>query len=298
MTSIKLIATTSVLLAAAATASAVNPTNKVIVACYNVDNGRARIVNSVQDCTNHEKSLTWNVAGPTGPQGPQGPAGIPGATGPAGPQGSTGPAGQTGPAGPKGATGPVGPQGSVGPSGPIGPAGPQGVAGPTGQTGPAGPIGPAGATGPQGPAGVAGPAGPAGPAGQTGPSGPAGPSGPTGAAGPAGPAGAPGTIPANLQAVSDQLGTSGYSTENFYYNNTCVLGDIILSVNSYGGGGAAMPADGRLLPITNNTALFSVLGVNFGGDGTTNFALPDMRAFAPKGMQYSICVQGIFPSRN
>ena len=59
-----------------------------------------------------------------------------------------------------------------------------------------------------------------------------------------------------------------------------------------------MPADGRLLPIANNTPLFSVLGVNFGGDGTTNFALPDLRAFAPKGMQYSICVAGIFPSRN
>jgi hypothetical protein len=76
----------------------------------------------------------------------------------------------------------------------------------------------------------------------------------------------------------------------------CVLGDTVLSVNGYGEG--ALPADGRLLPITGNTAIFSLVGTTFGDDGTTNFALPDMRAFAPKGMQYSICVEGIFPSGN
>ena len=33
-------------------------------------------------------------------------------------------------------------------------------------------------------------------------------------------------------------------------------------------------------------------------DGITNFALPDLRAFAPKGLQYSICATvGIFPVR-
>jgi microcystin-dependent protein len=73
-----------------------------------------------------------------------------------------------------------------------------------------------------------------------------------------------------------------------------MLGDIILSVNGYGVG--AMPADGRLIPISQNTALFSILGTNFGGNGTTNFALPDLRKFAPQGLQYSICVLGIYPS--
>ena len=37
------------------------------------------------------------------------------------------------------------------------------------------------------------------------------------------------------------------------------------------------PCDGRLLNISQNTALFSLLGTQFGGNGTTNFALPDMR---------------------
>jgi microcystin-dependent protein len=38
-----------------------------------------------------------------------------------------------------------------------------------------------------------------------------------------------------------------------------------------------MEADGRLLPIAENTALFSLLGTMYGGDGRTTFALPDLR---------------------
>jgi microcystin-dependent protein len=75
-----------------------------------------------------------------------------------------------------------------------------------------------------------------------------------------------------------------------------MVGDIVLSVNSYGSG--ALPADGRLLPINGNIPLFSVLGIRFGGDGVTDFALPNLTAFAPAGLQYSICNLGIFPSQN
>lgn len=39
--------------------------------------------------------------------------------------------------------------------------------------------------------------------------------------------------------------------------------------------------DGTLLPITQYTALFSLLGTTYGGDGQTNFALPDLRGRAP-----------------
>jgi len=35
--------------------------------------------------------------------------------------------------------------------------------------------------------------------------------------------------------------------------------------------------DGRLMSISENTALFSLLGTLYGGDGMTNFALPDLR---------------------
>ena len=38
--------------------------------------------------------------------------------------------------------------------------------------------------------------------------------------------------------------------------------------------------DGQLLPIAQNTALFSLLGTMYGGDGRTTFALPDLRGRA------------------
>ena len=40
---------------------------------------------------------------------------------------------------------------------------------------------------------------------------------------------------------------------------------------------------GQLLPITQNQALFSLLGVQFGGNGQTTFALPDLRSRVPVG---------------
>lgn len=39
--------------------------------------------------------------------------------------------------------------------------------------------------------------------------------------------------------------------------------------------------EGQLLPIASNTALFSILGTTYGGDGKTTFALPDLRGRAP-----------------
>jgi microcystin-dependent protein len=38
---------------------------------------------------------------------------------------------------------------------------------------------------------------------------------------------------------------------------------------------------GQLLPISQNTALFSLLGTTYGGNGQSNFALPDMQGNAP-----------------
>lgn len=42
--------------------------------------------------------------------------------------------------------------------------------------------------------------------------------------------------------------------------------------------------DGRLLAISTNTALFSLLGTMYGGNGAVTFALPDLRGRAPIGM--------------
>jgi len=76
---------------------------------------------------------------------------------------------------------------------------------------------------------------------------------------------------------------------------TCTVGEIILNAGVIANG---TPAAGQTVPINSDTALFSVLGTIYGGDGTTNFQLPDLRAAAPNGLTYSICAFGIFPSGN
>lgn len=52
--------------------------------------------------------------------------------------------------------------------------------------------------------------------------------------------------------------------------------------------GTPVPGDwalcqGQLLPITQFSALFSILGTRFGGNGQTTFALPDLRGRVPIG---------------
>lgn len=80
----------------------------------------------------------------------------------------------------------------------------------------------------------------------------------------------------------------------------CYLGQILLFAGTKTPGSLHL-ADGSLVPIALNTALFSLIGTEYGGNGTTNFALPDLRAASPKGagnagVNYYICVAGIFPS--
>lgn len=73
------------------------------------------------------------------------------------------------------------------------------------------------------------------------------------------------------------------------------MGEIILSAGAVANG---IPANGQVLPINQNQALFALLGTTYGGNGRTTFALPDLRSAAPNGLTYSICLFGIFPSRD
>lgn len=41
------------------------------------------------------------------------------------------------------------------------------------------------------------------------------------------------------------------------------------------------PANGQILPISQNVVIFSLLGTTYGGDGQTNFALPNLQGRAP-----------------
>jgi len=54
------------------------------------------------------------------------------------------------------------------------------------------------------------------------------------------------------------------------------LGEIRMFAGNFAMNGWAL-CDGQLLPIAQNTALFTVLGTTYGGDGKTTFALPDLR---------------------
>lgn len=58
------------------------------------------------------------------------------------------------------------------------------------------------------------------------------------------------------------------------------LGQIVMFGGNFAPRGWAF-CDGQLLSIAQNTALFSLLGTTYGGDGRTTFGLPDLRGRVP-----------------
>lgn len=76
------------------------------------------------------------------------------------------------------------------------------------------------------------------------------------------------------------------------------IGTIMLAGFNFAPRGWMLCA-GQLLPIAQYQAVFALLGTTYGGDGRTNFALPKLNAGSlQEGLQYIICVEGIFPSRD
>lgn len=61
-----------------------------------------------------------------------------------------------------------------------------------------------------------------------------------------------------------------------------------------------LPCDGTVLPIAQNQPLFALIGTTYGGNGQTNFAVPDMRGKVGVGFQdggaYPIGVTGGTPA--
>jgi tail collar domain len=76
---------------------------------------------------------------------------------------------------------------------------------------------------------------------------------------------------------------------------THAIGDVLLTAGRVAGGTVAK---GQILQISQNQSLFNLLGNKYGGDGTTTFALPDLRDAAPNGLTYYICVEGSYPTPN
>jgi hypothetical protein len=75
----------------------------------------------------------------------------------------------------------------------------------------------------------------------------------------------------------------------------CVLSEVTLLASTTQHPDNWLPAEGQVLPIEENQALFDLIGNTYGGDGEETFALPDLKDLGPGGVRYYICVEGVFP---
>jgi hypothetical protein len=176
-------------------------------------------------------------------------------------------------------------------------------------------------TGPRGRVGPTGSQGLRGAAGQT------GAAGRTGATGPTGPTGTPDTSQFYTKTQSDSrylpvagtaansselggqspsafaqsslFGSPGSTSAGSTSDTSCVLGEVKLMAGAILAS-SWMLAHGQSLAINQNSALFTLLGTEYGGDGVSTFDLPNLQGAEPKGagpagVNYVICVSGIFP---
>jgi hypothetical protein len=258
--------------------------SNVIIGCVGDRSGQLRVVDSARRCGSLETAISFNR------EGEQGKTGARGKTGDDGSNGRAGAAGKDGAAGATGLTGAAGPTGA------------DGAIGHTGATGASGAAGLNGATGPQGPIGLTGSPG----------------------------ADASDTPSELLTAVktvdgtdsgldadtldgvhaSALLTTSGFGAlfgtgDQTDMRNTgsgagsaiCMMGTVTLTAADFPPPNT-MFAAGQTLQISQYSALFSVLQTRYGGNGTTNFMLPDLRKQAPGKTNYALCIAGEFPTRS
>lgn len=73
-----------------------------------------------------------------------------------------------------------------------------------------------------------------------------------------------------------------FASLNLFAQQVGFIGEVKLFAGNFAPRGWAF-CEGQLLPISQNTALFSILGTTYGGDGRTTFALPDLRGRTPVG---------------
>ncbi|MDO9104566.1 MAG: tail fiber protein [Methylovulum sp.] len=169
----------------------------------------------------------------------------------------------------------------------------------------------------KGATGATGPVGPIGPAGATGPVGEMGPIGPAGAPGPVYSGTAPIAVDNTANTIGLNAATNAGDLMTWDGNNWVAkppaatgtvnnmqpylavnyiialegifpsrngdlpfLGEIEIFAGNFEPRGWAF-CNGQILSIAQNTALFSILGTTYGGDGITTFALPDLRGRAP-----------------
>ena len=84
-------------------------------------------------------------------------------------------------------------------------------------------------------------------------------------------------------------------------NEDNTIGTIILFAGNFAPQGWAY-CNGAILEIQQYEALYAILGTTYGGDGATDFKLPNLVGPVPtigvSPVNYIICIEGIFPSRS
>lgn len=92
-------------------------------------------------------------------------------------------------------------------------------------------------------------------------------------------------------AVDGMFPTDDFGIESY-------IGQVELFPNSYSSNGWEK-CEGQSMSINSNEALYSILGTNFGGNGISNFLLPDLRGTEPnENLSYFVCKAGIYPNAN
>ena len=99
-----------------------------------------------------------------------------------------------------------------------------------------------------------------------------------------------------------RFGQAAYplTEQNTVGSERCILGEVRLFASTMVPKGW-VPAEGQILQISQNSALYSLIGTIYGGDGRNDFQLPDLSEINPKsslgnqGLNYAICTEGIFP---
>ncbi len=60
-----------------------------------------------------------------------------------------------------------------------------------------------------------------------------------------------------------------------------------------------LSCDGQVLTVNQYQTVFSLIGFTYGGNGSTTFALPDLRNASPvPGMKYYFAMEGMYPQRS
>ncbi len=71
------------------------------------------------------------------------------------------------------------------------------------------------------------------------------------------------------------------------------IGTVALFAGNFAPRGWAF-CNGQVMPISQNSAVFSLLGTTYGGNGTTTFALPDLRGRVPAHVGQGVGLQPVF----